>query len=46
VNTNALLAERLPQTLQAGLAAGGENCPMRSAHLIVVERESFPPVAR
>ena len=28
--------------LEAGLAAGGEHVPVRSAHLLVVERESFP----
>jgi uncharacterized Ntn-hydrolase superfamily protein len=36
------LAERLLQALEAGLAAGGEHVPVRSAHLLVVERESFP----
>ena len=41
---NALLADRLLQALEAGLAAGGENGPVRSAHLIVVEHESFPLV--
>ncbi|MGH7152693.1 MAG: DUF1028 domain-containing protein [Acetobacteraceae bacterium] len=30
--------------LGAGLEAGGENGPVRSAHLLVVERESFPLV--
>jgi uncharacterized Ntn-hydrolase superfamily protein len=30
--------------LEEGLAAGGENGPVRSAHLLVVERESFPLV--
>jgi uncharacterized Ntn-hydrolase superfamily protein len=38
------LAERLVQALEAGLAAGGENGPVRSAYLVVVERESFPLV--
>jgi uncharacterized Ntn-hydrolase superfamily protein len=41
---SALLADRLLHALEAGLAAGGENGPVRSAHLIVVERESFPLV--
>jgi uncharacterized Ntn-hydrolase superfamily protein len=38
----APLAERLVVALEAGLAAGGEHVPVRSAHLLVVERESFP----
>ena len=38
----APLAERLVRALEAGLAAGGEHAPVRSAHLLVVERESFP----
>lgn len=38
------LAERLLAALEAGLDAGGENGPVRSAHLLVVERESFPLV--
>jgi uncharacterized Ntn-hydrolase superfamily protein len=38
----APLAERLLQALEAGLAAGGEPVPVHSAHLLVVERESFP----
>ncbi|HEY2419174.1 MAG TPA: DUF1028 domain-containing protein [Steroidobacteraceae bacterium] len=36
------LAERLLHALDEGLAAGGENDPVRSACLLVVERESFP----
>jgi uncharacterized Ntn-hydrolase superfamily protein len=40
----APLAERLLSALEEGLAAGGENGPVRSAHLIVVEHESFPLV--
>jgi uncharacterized Ntn-hydrolase superfamily protein len=40
----AALAERLMHALEEGLAAGGENGPVRSAHLLVVERESFPLV--
>ena len=39
---SAALAERLIGALEAGLAAGGEHVPVRSAHLLVVERESFP----
>jgi len=39
---SALLAERLLYALEEGLAAGGENGPVRSAHLLVMERESFP----
>jgi len=38
------LAERLLHALDEGLAAGGENDPVRSACLMVVERESFPLV--
>jgi uncharacterized Ntn-hydrolase superfamily protein len=38
------LAERLMSALEQGLAAGGEHGPVRSAHLLVVERESFPLV--
>jgi uncharacterized Ntn-hydrolase superfamily protein len=40
----APLAERLLHALEEGLAAGGEQGPVRSAHLQVVERESFPLV--
>jgi uncharacterized Ntn-hydrolase superfamily protein len=40
----APLAERLVHALEEGLAAGGENGPVRSAYLVVVERESFPLV--
>ena len=36
------LAERLLLALEAGLAAGGESAPVRSAHLLVVGQESFP----
>jgi uncharacterized Ntn-hydrolase superfamily protein len=39
---SAPLAERLLRALEEGLAAGGEPVPVRSAHLLVVERESFP----
>lgn len=38
------LAERLMCTLEEGLAAGGELTPVRSAHLLVVDTESFPLV--
>jgi uncharacterized Ntn-hydrolase superfamily protein len=37
-------AERLVGALAAGLAAGGENEPVRSAALLVVHRQSFPYV--
>src|SRR5215831_15982065 len=40
----APLAERLLHALEEGLAAGGEIGPVHSAHLLVVERESFPLV--
>lgn len=40
----APLAERLLHALEAGLTAGGEQVPVRSAQLVVVERESFPLV--
>lgn len=38
------LAERLFQSLQAGLAAGGEENPVRSAALLVVHERSWPLV--
>jgi uncharacterized Ntn-hydrolase superfamily protein len=38
------LAERLVGALTAGLAAGGENEPVRSAALLVVHAQSFPYV--
>jgi uncharacterized Ntn-hydrolase superfamily protein len=38
------LAERLVGALVAGLAAGGENEPVRSAALLVVHEQSFPYV--
>ena len=41
---SAPLAERLLHALEEGLAAGGEHVPVRSAHLLVVEHESFPLV--
>jgi uncharacterized Ntn-hydrolase superfamily protein len=40
----APLAERLLHALEEGLAAGGEDGPVRSAHLLIVEHESFPLV--
>jgi len=43
-DTASPLAERLLMALEAGLAAGGENGPVHSSHLLVVERESFPLV--
>jgi len=41
-DTTAPLAERLVRAAEAGLAAGGEHAPAHSAHLLVVERHSFP----
>jgi uncharacterized Ntn-hydrolase superfamily protein len=38
------LPERLLDALDAGLAAGGENQPVRSAHLLLVEADPFPLV--
>lgn len=38
------LAERLLRALEAGLAAGGEHGPVRSAALLTVHRQSFPLV--
>ena len=38
------LAERLVRALEAGYAAGGEPKQLKSAALLVVERESFPLV--
>jgi uncharacterized Ntn-hydrolase superfamily protein len=38
------LAARLVQALEAGLAAGGEHGPVRSAALLVVAAQSFPLV--
>lgn len=40
----APLAERLVRGLEAGLAAGGERGPVRSASLLVVHQHSFPYV--
>jgi len=41
---NAPLAERLMRALEDGLATGGENGPVHSAHLLVVETQAFPLV--
>lgn len=41
---SASLAERLVRGLEAGLAAGGERGPVRSAHVLVVHQHSFPYV--
>jgi len=38
------LAERLLRALQAGLAAGGEEGPVRSAGMVVANREAWPYV--
>ncbi len=38
----AHLVERLVRALEAGLAAGGEEGPVRSAGLLVVDRASWP----
>src|SRR4051812_24178476 len=40
----AHLGERLMAALEAGLDAGGENGPVRSAALLVVHEQSFPLV--
>jgi uncharacterized Ntn-hydrolase superfamily protein len=39
---SATLAERLVRAVEAGRAAVGERTALRSAHLLVVERHSFP----
>lgn len=41
---SAPLPERLMRALEEGLAVGGELVPVRSAHLVVVDRETFPLV--
>jgi uncharacterized Ntn-hydrolase superfamily protein len=41
---DAPLAGRLVRALEAGLAAGGEHAPVRSAAVIVVADQSFPLV--
>jgi uncharacterized Ntn-hydrolase superfamily protein len=38
------LAERLLHALDEGLGAGGEHQPVRSAHLLVIEADTFPLV--
>lgn len=40
--TDGTLGDRLIASLQAGLAAGGEAGPIRSAGLLVVDRENWP----
>ncbi len=39
-----LLGERLIKAMQAGLDAGGEAGPVQSAGLLVVDKQSWPPV--
>jgi len=43
-NVDGHLADRLLAALEAGLDAGGEHGPVRSAALLVVQKESFPLV--
>ena len=43
-NADRHLAERLLRALEAGLAAGGEEGPIHSAALIVVDKLTFPLV--
>src|SRR5262249_47802974 len=43
-DTNKQLADRLLMSLEAGLEAGGEHGPVRSAALLVVQQEQFPLV--
>ena len=43
-NQDAHLAERLLSGLEAGLAAGGEEGPVHSAAIMVVDRQPFPLV--
>ncbi len=42
--TSGQLAERLVSALEAGLAAGGETGPVRSAGLLVADRQPWPVV--
>jgi uncharacterized Ntn-hydrolase superfamily protein len=42
--TSGKLAERLVSALEAGLAAGGETSPVRSAGLLVADRQPWPVV--
>jgi uncharacterized Ntn-hydrolase superfamily protein len=44
-NANEHLAERLLLSLEAGVAAGGEEGPVHSAALIVVHEQSYPLVS-
>lgn len=41
---SAPLPERLIRALEEGLAVGGQSRPLRSAHLLVVDGDSFPSV--
>jgi uncharacterized Ntn-hydrolase superfamily protein len=41
---SAPLPERLMRALEEGLAAGGQQRPLRSAHLLVVDSDSLPSV--
>jgi uncharacterized Ntn-hydrolase superfamily protein len=44
IDARKALAERLLMGLEAGLEAGGEHGPVRSAALLVVQQETFPLV--
>jgi uncharacterized Ntn-hydrolase superfamily protein len=44
IDARKTLAERLLMALEAGLEAGGEHGPVRSAALLVVQQEEFPLV--
>ncbi len=44
-NAGQHLAERLLRSLEAGMAAGGEEGPVRSAALLVYHEQSFPLVS-
>jgi uncharacterized Ntn-hydrolase superfamily protein len=44
-NSGQHLAERLLRSLEAGLAAGGEEGPVRSAALLVYHEQAFPLVS-
>lgn len=44
IDARKVLAERLLMALEAGLEAGGEHGPVRSAALLVVQQETFPLV--
>jgi uncharacterized Ntn-hydrolase superfamily protein len=44
-NSDVHLAERLLRSLEAGIAAGGEEGPVHSAALLVHHKESFPLVS-